>query len=168
METTDFDDFVRATSGRLLGAARLLCGSVDRAEDLVQDAYARAYLKWDRIRDEEPYAYVRRIVINRNTDWWRGGWWREHPRDYIEDHPARTDFVSDLATRDSVYRSLRELTRRERAVIVLRYFEGASEKEIADILNVAVGTVKSTANRALTKMRRSTHLTLDIEEEADD
>src|SRR3954467_2783137 len=67
----DFDDFVVGSSGRLLRVAQLLTGDAGRAEDLVQDAYARAFLRWDRIRADDPWAYVRRCVVNGYTDWWR-------------------------------------------------------------------------------------------------
>src|SRR4051794_31708665 len=75
----DFDDFVVGSSGRLLRVAQLLTGDAGRAEDLVQDAYARAFLRWDRIRADDPWAYVRRCVVNGYTDWWRRRPWREQP-----------------------------------------------------------------------------------------
>lgn len=165
VSTPRFESFYADTYGRLHAQAWLLCGSADRAHDLVQDAYARAYLHWHRIHGQQPYAYVRRIVVNRNHDWWRKGWWREDPRDHLDDQPAQSDLADHAGDLDAVTRALGDLTRRERSVIVLRYYDDATEQEIADLLGIAPGTVKSTANRALGKLRHSTHLTFDTHEE---
>src|SRR3954447_6079785 len=73
----DFDAFVVGSSGRLLRVAQLLTGDPGRAEDLVQDAYAKAFLRWDKIRADDPWAYVRRSLVNGYTDWWRRRPWRE-------------------------------------------------------------------------------------------
>jgi RNA polymerase sigma-70 factor (sigma-E family) len=154
----DFDAFVVASSGRLLRTATLLTGDRGRAEDLVQDAFAKAYLRWNGIQADDPIAYVRRCVVNANTDWFRRRSSREQPSATVGDRLTQPDSTQLHALRDAVMRGLGELTKRERAVIVLRYFEGLSEAEIAAALSVAPGTVKSTSSRALEKLRQSAHL----------
>jgi RNA polymerase sigma-70 factor (sigma-E family) len=155
----DFEEFVAGTSGRLLLVARLLTGDWYRGEDLVQEAYARMFLRWQRGHVDDPFAYVRRIVINANSDWWRRRPWRESASPQVTDRPDPADHPTAVDTHVALVAALRELTARERTVIVLRYYEGLSEATIADTLGLARGTVKSTAHRALTKLRGSVHLT---------
>lgn len=153
-----FDEFVRETSGRLLAAAYLLTGSREQAEDLTQEAYARVFLRWSRLKDEAPYAYARTIMLNRHRDWWRRPF-REVPTVH-EPTPRDThDDSSLLGMRDQLMRAMRSLTPRERSVVILKYFEDASEDDIAQALHMARGTVKSTTNRALRKMRDSEQFT---------
>lgn len=153
-----FEVFVAAASGRLLHAGDLLTGDRARAEDLVQLALARAFLRWGSIRDGNPEAYVRRTMVNAYLDWWRRLRWRELPQEAAGQGPSVHDPAADVARRDAVQRALRVLTRRERAVIVLRYWFDLSEAQIAAELGIAPGTVKSTAARALTRLRASEHV----------
>jgi RNA polymerase sigma-70 factor (sigma-E family) len=157
----DFDDFVVGSSGRLLRVAQLLTGDAGRAEDLVQDAYARAFLRWDRIRADDPWAYVRRCVVNGYTDWWRRRPWREQPYGDVAALPAGST-SPDPATRTADHAALSlalgQLTRRERAVVVLRYYADLSEAQIGAALGMNTGTVKSTSLRAMRKLRVSAHL----------
>jgi len=154
----DFTLFVQGASGRLLHAGDLLTGDRARAEDLVQNALARCYARWPRIRDGNPEAYARRTMLNSYLDWWRRRRWRETPLTDNISGPTLTDVAVDVARRDAVQRALAELTRRERAVIVLRYWFDLSEEQIATELRIAPGTVKSTASRALQRLRRCEHL----------
>ena len=147
----------------MLTAARLLTGSSHLAEDLVQEAYARTYLRWAQLRDEQPYAYARRIMLNRYLDWWRRPR-REFAVESFGERIVTEDQAEGVAVTQQLVRALGELTRRERTVLVLRYFEDASEREIAEALGIARGTVKSTANRALGKLRASGHFDLDPKE----
>jgi len=151
-----FDDFVATASPRFLALARLLTGDPDRAEDLVQDAFAKAYLRWDRIDD--PGGYVRRCVVNAHTDWWRRRPWREQPTAELPDQAGPRDAFAQWADGADLMAALALLTRRERAVITLRYYEDLSEAQIAAVLGIAPGTVKSAASRALAKLRTSPHL----------
>lgn len=155
-----FDDFVRSYSHRLYRIGCLLTGGDHaRAEDLVAEALARVYLAWPRMRDEDGFGYARRTLVNLHTDWWRG--LRRRPETVTDRIPEVADGVDhggELARRDSVVRSLRGLTRRERAVVVLRYFLDLTEQEAARELGVSVGTVKSTNARALAKLRVSPDL----------
>jgi RNA polymerase sigma-70 factor (sigma-E family) len=154
----DFDAFVQGSSGRLLRVAQLLTGDRGRAEDLVQDAYARAYLRWDKIQADDPWAYVRRCVVNGYTDWWRRKPWREQSRAITPERGPVPDHAAVQADRDALLLALRALSRRERAVIVLRFYQDLSEAQIAGALGIAPGTVKSANLRALRKLRASDHL----------
>lgn len=154
----EFTDFVAAVSRRLLHAGDLLTGDRARAEDLVQHALARAYARWPSVRDGNPEAYVRRSMLNAYLDWWRRRRWRELPEAAAGAGPASEDPAVEVVRRDAVQRALACLTRRERAVVVLRYWFDLSEEQIAAELGIARGTVKSTNARALQRLRASEHL----------
>lgn len=149
-----FTAFVAARSRHLLQAAHLLTGDRHRAEDLLQTALTRAYLRWDRIVDEDPEGYVRRTMVNAHIDWWRRKPWREEstselPEVVVSDASSATDVRSALLA------ALAGLSRRQRAVMVLRYYEDLSEAEIARTLGCSTGTVKSAASRAAAKLRET-------------
>ena len=157
----EFAQFVSASSHRLFRAACLLTGGdTATADDLVADALARVYLAWSRIRSDDAFAYARRTLVNRHLDWRRMLRRRaETLTATVPEHMARAgDHTHDVVQRDSVMRSLRGLTRRERAVVVLRHFLDLSEEATAAELGIAVGTVKSTNARALAKLRVSPDL----------
>ncbi len=120
--------------------------------------YAKAFLRWDKIRADDPWAYVRRSVVNGYTDWWRRRPWREQPTERLPEPAGHPDLATGVEDRDALLLALAELTRRERAVVVLRYYQDLSEAQIADALGIAPGTVKSTALRAMRKLRGSDHL----------
>lgn len=149
-----FSAFVAARSRHLLQAAHLLTGDRHRAEDLLQTALTRAYLRWDRIVDEDPEGYVRRTMVNAHIDWWRRKPWREEstaelPEVVVADAAPGTDIRSALLA------ALAGLSRRQRAVMVLRYYEDLSEAEIARTLGCSPGTVKSASSRAVAKLRET-------------
>jgi RNA polymerase sigma-70 factor (sigma-E family) len=159
----DFTAFVLARSARLLHIAQMLCGDRGLAEDLVQTALEKAYLRWDRIELGDPFGYVRQAVVNQHLSWRRRKPWRERsiggPGEieagvtvYVADHAPGVQHQAAMAA------ALRTLTRRERAMVVLRYVEDLTEAQTAQVLGVAVGTVKSTTARALGKLRRSPEL----------
>jgi RNA polymerase sigma-70 factor (sigma-E family) len=154
---SDFAEFVAASYRRLVHAADLLTGDASRAEDIVQHALVRAYLKWPAIRDGNPEAYTRKIVVNAYLDWWRRLRWRELP-EQSADQAARPrvvlpDHAVDVVRRDAVQRALELLTRRERAVVVMRFWCDLSEAQIAAELGIARGTVKSTTSRTVARLR---------------
>jgi RNA polymerase sigma-70 factor (sigma-E family) len=155
-DDSSFEEFVAATSGRLFTMARLLTGG-DRAaaEDLLQGAFERAYRHWRRIcRRDDPERYVRRILVNASVDRWRR--LRRHPEAPLGTggaEPAGADQTALLADRDLLLRALAALPARQRAVLVLRYFEDLSEAQTATVLGCSVGTVKSQAARALARLR---------------
>ncbi|MEE6258095.1 SigE family RNA polymerase sigma factor [Plantactinospora sonchi] len=159
-EPESFDDFVRACSHRLYRVGCLLTGGDrTRAEDLVAEVLARVYLSWHRIRPGDGFGYARRTMINLHTDWWRRlRRRRETLTGQVPDVSDAMDHGGRLAQQDSVLRALRQLTRRERAVVVLRYFLDLTEQDTAVELGVSLGTVKSTNARALAKLRVSPDL----------
>ncbi|TWD80935.1 RNA polymerase sigma-70 factor (sigma-E family) [Kribbella amoyensis] len=159
----EFTAFVVARSARLVHIARMLCGDPALAEDLVQTALEKAYQRWDRIELGDPFGYVRQAVVNQHLSWVRRRPWRERPSGgAAELEPELTWSVTDPAAgvdrRLAVGRALRHLTRRERAVIVLRYVEDLTEADTAAVLGVAVGTIKSANARALRKLREAPEL----------
>ncbi|MDX6297904.1 MAG: hypothetical protein QOI51_1761 [Nocardioidaceae bacterium] len=151
-----FDGFVAARSRALLQAAWLLTGDWQLAEDLLQTALAKSYLSWSRItEDGAEEAYVRRVLVTTYATWWRRRWHGERPAGLIlEDSGARDDFA-DADLRKVVVEALGALPRRQRAVVVLRYYVDLSEKDTAVALACSVGTVKNQAAKALAKLRRS-------------
>ncbi|GAB3945087.1 SigE family RNA polymerase sigma factor [Micromonospora vulcania] len=147
-----FDDFVVTRSPRLLRTAFLLTGEWALAEDLLQTALARAWEAWRRI-DGDPEPYVRRIIVNAYASSWRRRWRGELPTADLPETAVEADPNAGVDDRDRLWRALGRLPRRQRAVLVLRYFEDLSEFEISETLGCSVGTVKSQASRALAKLR---------------
>ena len=157
-ELEEFAEFVAASQRRMVRLADLLTGDRGRAEDLAQEGYAKAYAVWGRIRAGDPAAYVRRCILNANTDWWRRRTWREQSHSFVPDLPDRTDMAGDFAARHVVLQALARLTARERTVLALRFYLDLTESQIAGELGIATGTVKSTAARALSKLRADAEL----------
>ncbi len=152
-----FEDFVTASADRLMRTAFLLTGNRHTAEDLLQGALERTYRRWDRERIITPEAYVRRVLVNAASSRWRSRQFREEPLDAAAER-ASADGGPDLALRDQVLRALQELPKRQRAVVVLRYYDDLPEAAVAEILGCSVGSVKSHASRALARLRLSQHL----------
>lgn len=147
-----FEAYVVGRSGALLRTAYLLTGNRADAEDLLQTALAKTYLAWDRIQDKQALdGYVRRVLVNTQTSVWR----RRRPEDPYEDVPevAGRDAHADSDLHAALWTALSRLSRRQRAVVVLRFYEDLSEAETARALGVTVGTVKSTTSRALAALR---------------
>ena len=154
-----FRDDVAARSPALLRTAYLLTGDRSDAEDLLQTALAKTYLAWDRIREREAIdGYVRRVMVNTRTSWWRRRKVDEYPTDQLPERRTDRDATEDLALHDALWSALATLPKRQRAMVVLRYYEDLSEAETAEILGVSVGTVKSTTSRALVKLRDTSGL----------
>ena len=148
-----FRGFVLARSPALLRTAYLLTGSRADAEDLLQTALAKTYLAWDRIREREALeGYVRRVLVNTQTSLWRRRRIPESTYDVLPEVPGR-DRTADLDLHDALWHSLSLLPRRQRAAVVLRYYEDLSEAETARVMGVSIGTVKSTTSRALASLR---------------
>ncbi|MEU8165811.1 SigE family RNA polymerase sigma factor [Micromonospora sp. NPDC049004] len=150
----EFREFVAARSAALLRTAYLLAGDWATAEDLLQTALTKTYLAWKRlggIEAVEPYA--RRVMVNTSTSWWRRRWHGERPTEVLPERPG-VDEIEQQLDRDLLWRHLRELPSRQRAVLVLRYYEDMSEAQTAALLDISPGTVKSQASRALATLRR--------------
>lgn len=149
-----FDEFVVGRSGRLLRTAYLLTHDWALAEDLLQTALVRAWSAWRRI-EGDPEPYVRRILVNTYSSWWRRRWRAESPAGELPEPTAdgRHDPHTQINDREQLWAALLRLPTRQRTVLVLRYFEDLSEAEVADTIGCSVGTVKSQASRALAKLR---------------
>jgi RNA polymerase sigma-70 factor (sigma-E family) len=154
----EFASFMRDSSHRLYRVAYLLTGDRGRAEELTQDALARTYAAWRRVRWDDAYAYTRRVMVNLHNDWWRARPWREQLVAQVPDGAGTADPATVTVHRNAVARALQALTRRERTVIVYRYFLDLTEQQTARELGLAVGTVKSATARALAKLRISPDL----------
>ncbi|MEU9889657.1 SigE family RNA polymerase sigma factor [Sphaerisporangium sp. NPDC051011] len=147
-----FTEFVAASGTRLLRMAYLTCGSHDDAEDVLQVALERAYRNWGRLWDEaDPEPYVRRIIVNTVISRARRrAILRIVPTAAPPDRPARD---TDVELRRVLVDGLRRLPPRQRAVLVLRYWEDLSEAQTAEILGCSAGTVKSQASKGLARLR---------------
>lgn len=157
-EREEFREFVAARSPALLRTAYLLTGSRHDAEDLLQTSLAKTFLAWRRVRAaDQPEAYVRRLMVNTRTSLWRRRGVAEQLTGAVPEK-ASADRYADVDLHDALWRALATLGRRQRAVLVLRYYEQLSEAEIADALGISVGTVKSQASRALATLRANAGL----------
>ena len=155
----DFRSYVAARSPVLLRTAYLLTGSRADAEDLLQTSLAKTFLSWERIRDREAVdGYVRRVMVNTQTSFWRRRRVDEHSTDLLPERVGR-DATADVDLHDALWTALAALPTRQRAMVVLRFYEDLSEAETARVMGVSVGTVKSTTSRALVKLRDSAALT---------
>jgi len=154
-----FEDFVRGRSTQLFQLALLLAGQNQAdAEDLLQVALERAWRRRaSRYLDGSPEPYVRRILVNASIDRWR--WLRRRSEEPLPDSdqgPVAADPAGAIARRDLLMRSLASLPPRQRAVLVLRYWDDHSEADVAAIMGCSVGTVKSQASRGLARLRQLT------------
>jgi len=165
-EPTAFDAFVRARLPALLRFAHAVCGDPHTAADLVQDALERTGMRWDRIdRTGDPEGYVKRAIVNGRISRWRK-LRRESLVDVVPEHLPylnRPD-VDRPGHDDTMWQLLATLPRRQRAVLVLRYYEDMSEEQIAATLGCAPGTVKSQASKALAKLRAALEADGDLKE----
>ncbi|MCW2759998.1 MAG: hypothetical protein JWR85_199 [Marmoricola sp.] len=158
-QDVEFDEFAASAWPRLRWTAYLLTGDEHVAEDLAQTTLVKTYAAWRRVRRGEAYSFARRTLVNTNIDRLRRHRFREVPADERQENSwdtstrGQTDGVDDT---DLIVRLLHGLTPRERRVLVLRHYWDLSEAVVAAELGVSVGTVKSTASRALAKVR-ATH-----------
>ncbi|WP_073950077.1 SigE family RNA polymerase sigma factor [Streptomyces kebangsaanensis] len=152
-----FTAYVRARQPVLLRTARSLTASQSDAEDLLQTALAKTYTAWERIEDHRALdGYVRRALLNTRTSQWRKRKVDEFACEELpEPEPVAgaADPAEQQALRDAMWRAVMKLPARQRAMVVLRYYEDLSEAQTAEVLGVSVGTVKSAVSRALGKLR---------------
>jgi RNA polymerase sigma-70 factor (sigma-E family) len=153
----DYVEFVEAASASLRRTAFLVCGDWHRADDVVQDALYKLYLSWAKVeRAGNPLAYARRAVVNTALDIGRRPWRREVPTEVIP--PERLQYddpAAGLADRGEMLAALGQLAPRQRACIVLRYYEDLSVELTAEILGCSSGTVKSQSARGLETLRHA-------------
>ncbi|HET7736517.1 MAG TPA: SigE family RNA polymerase sigma factor [Nocardioidaceae bacterium] len=143
----DFEEFVATRRDALLRTAYLLTGNHHDAEDLVQSALIKVVPRWSRIKGR-PEPYVRRVLARESVNRWRGRRWREVTTDRLPE-PMQGDSTEHIG----LLEDLRKLSPRQRAVIVLRYFDDLTEADTAAALGISVGTVKSHARDALARLR---------------
>ncbi|MGK5742466.1 sigma-70 family RNA polymerase sigma factor [Micromonospora sp. URMC 103] len=131
-----FEEYVGSRGPALLRLARLLTGDEHRAEDLTQEVLTRAYVHWRKIaRADRSDVYVRRMLVNANNSWWRRLSNRELAVESFRERPQRGDLGGETADRDEMWRLIAGLPDRQRAVLVLRYYEDLDDATIAQILD---------------------------------
>ncbi|MGO8860340.1 MAG: SigE family RNA polymerase sigma factor [Acidimicrobiales bacterium] len=158
----EFERFVATSSERLLRTAYLVVRDVAAAEDLVQECLWRVARRWHRVRSmEHPYAYARRILVNLALDGAEGRQRQSSELDPggrrpVEDRhdEAATRALVEVDTAAELVDALGQLAPRQRAALVLRYFEDLPEAQVAEAMGCSVGTVKSTTSRALERLRQ--------------
>jgi RNA polymerase sigma-70 factor (sigma-E family) len=153
----EFAEFFRAWWPRLYRLAYGISGDAAAAEDDLQNAFAKVYAQWGRVRRaDHPEAYVRRMVLNEVLGGRRAGFLkRERPHHHVEPPGAVASPEAGVVDRDAIWTAVRALPPRQRAVVVLRYYEDLSEAEIAEALDCSRGTVKSQASAAIAALRRT-------------
>ncbi|MBK6871860.1 MAG: SigE family RNA polymerase sigma factor [Kineosporiaceae bacterium] len=156
----EFTAFVRASYPRLVRMGYLLTSDAGLAEDLVQTVLARLYLRWDRldeVRDRGALsAYARTALTRQATSWWRRAWRAERPSATLPEPPATlgaTDPSATVEVRDELIQALRRLPPRQRAAVVLRYFEDLTETATAQVMGCSVGTVRAHTSRGVARLR---------------
>jgi RNA polymerase sigma-70 factor (sigma-E family) len=151
--TGDFDAFVWGRHPTLLRFAHALTGDHELAADLVQDALERTGLAWSRVRrKDDPEGYVRRIIVTRYVSWWR----RMRRERLVAAVPETAyDDRSVGGPDETLWRLLATLPPKQRAVLVLRFYEDLTEVEVARVLGCSVGTVKSNGSRGLARLRQA-------------
>lgn len=158
----DFDAFAASCAPTLFNLAYLLTGHRQTAEDLTQDALLMIYRRWSRVEAaDHPVAYAKRVLTNCHLSRIRRRRVREvgglELRD-VDSGSAAVDFTAGVDARDEMWSALSALSARQRAVLVLRYYEGMSDTDIAAVLRWRPASVRSTATRALARLRTSTEL----------
>ncbi|MFE7277972.1 SigE family RNA polymerase sigma factor [Streptomyces sp. NPDC057623] len=160
-----FTSYMRARQPVLLRTARSLTANPSDAEDLLQTALTKTYVAWERIEDHRALdGYVRRALLNTRTSQWRKRKVDEFACEELPEPEPRpghdNDPAEQQALHDAMWRAILRLPARQRAMVVLRYYEDLSEVQTAEVLGVSVGTVKSAVSRALGKLREDAELGL--------
>jgi RNA polymerase sigma factor (sigma-70 family) len=147
------DDWIRSGLPALAGFARALVGDRGVAEDIVQDVLTRLVAEPERFEDIENLdAYLRRMIVNTYISWGRK-WFRVHPFALVPHHPGpRSDPFDTVLDRDELRLGLAKLPRRQRAVLVLRFYEDLSDQDIAQLLGCSLSTVRPTADTATRRL----------------
>jgi len=150
----DFTAYVRERRASLYATAYHLTGDRFEAEDLLQSALFSTYRAWGRITDKAAVGgYMRRTMTNLHISAWRRRKVNEYPTEEMPETVGDTDAMGGTELRAVLWQALARLPENQRTMLVLRYYEGRTDPEIADILNISVGTVKSSIWRALRRLR---------------
>jgi RNA polymerase sigma-70 factor (sigma-E family) len=153
-DEAEFAELVAVLSHRLHRMAYAVCGDRPLAEDAVQSALVSAYRTWPRVREaESPEAYLRKMVVNQLLSWRRRKSWNTTPALGRPVEPSRDSHENDVVEHQLVWAAVGDLPPRQRAVIVLRYYEGMTEADIAATLDIRPGTVKSQSSAAMARLR---------------
>jgi RNA polymerase sigma-70 factor (sigma-E family) len=154
-DVSAFSEFVEARSSALFRTAYLMVGDHQLAQDLLQEALIKTLMAWPRLRDPSRVeAYTRRIVVTTSISWRRRRSFHEYPSDTMPDR-GEPDRVDILVTHDEVMAALLMLPPRQRAAVVLRYYDDLTEAQTAESMGCSVGTVKSQVASGLQKLRVS-------------
>jgi RNA polymerase sigma-70 factor (sigma-E family) len=150
----DFDRFVAARWSALLHLARLLTGGDrHRAEDLLQEALVKLWFAWPKVSGQAPEAYVRKILARAAARSARRRWWDEHPVDQLPEPPEAGDAIATVDERTRLEAMLALLPARQRAAVVLRYYQDLPERHVAEALGCPVGTARSLTARGVARLR---------------
>ena len=149
----EFREFVTERSNALLRTAYLLAGDWATAEDLLQISLTKTFLAWKRLGHLEAVEpYTRKVLVNTATSWWRRRWHGEKPTEVLPER-VTADGLDERLERDALWRHVRELPARQRAVLVLRFYEDCDVAETARLIGCTEGTVKSQTARGLARLR---------------
>jgi len=152
-EAMAFTEFMSTRSARLFRTAYLIVGDHQLAQDLMQESLIKTYIAWPRLRDvSNAEAYTRKTIVTTAISWRRRRSFHERPTDRLPDTPA-PDPGEAVTTHASVVAKLRTLPPRQRAAIVLRYYEDLSEAQTAEVMGCSVGAVKSQVSIGLGRLR---------------
>jgi RNA polymerase sigma-70 factor (sigma-E family) len=155
----DYASYVSARWAALVRAAALLGCSRADAEDVVQATLVRCYVSWAKVSGAaDRDAYVYKMLVNALSTSRRRRWWSERPTAELADDPDPSDDFDRADVTDGIRRALARLGADSRAVVVLRYYADLTERQTADVLGIAVGTVKSRMSRALAQLATDPHL----------
>ena len=161
----EFSAYAAARWATLVRAAVFLGCTLDEAQDLAQTTLLRCYTAWPKVaRADDRDGYVYRVLVNCHRDSRRRRWWGERPTERLPEQ-STPDGTEAVHLTDAVHRALEGLSRPNREVVVLRYFAHLSERQTADALGIAPGTVKSRLSRALAQLAADDHL-VDLREGA--
>lgn len=153
-DEAEYTELVAALTQRLHRMGYAICGDRQLAEDAVQSALVSAYRTWPRVRDaDSPEAYMRKMVVNQLLSWRRRKSWASPAAMSRSLEPTQASHENEVVEHQLVWSAVGGLPPRQRAVIVLRYYEGLSEAEISDTLGIRPGTVKSQSSAALAHLR---------------
>lgn len=165
MTSTDaeFLEFAEAARLPLLRTARLLTGDWHLGQDLLQVTLMKVYTRWAHAdRWDSPAGYARTVMVNTYCTWYRRRWRQETPSERLPDTADAGDTAETVATTDALARALAGLSRRQRAVVVLRYYDDLPVERVAGILGCPPGTVMSLSHRALARLRGNPQLQDDM------
>ncbi|MEU3978787.1 SigE family RNA polymerase sigma factor [Streptomyces sp. NPDC026672] len=162
----EFTAYVQERRASLYATAYHLTGDRFEAEDLLQSALFSTYRAWDRITDKAAVGgYLRRTMTNLHISAWRRRKLNEYPTEELPETPGDTDAMRGTELRAVLWQALARLPELQRTMLVLRYYEGRTDPEIADILGISVGTVKSSIWRSLRRLREDEVLSFGRDEE---